>query len=130
MRPLLTLIIATLATAGGGYVLCKAMGWDAHPASMFAAGVVALLASGVALVPLVATRGADQSARAQAALVGTLIHMLGCLGGAAVMLVVVKTLPGAAVWLLAFYWTTLAVLATVLVREVRAAPVAGAADKP
>lgn len=129
MRPLLTLIIATLATAAGGYALCKTMGWDTRPASMFAAGAVALLASAAALVPLVLTRGADPSARAQAALVGTLVHMLGCLGGAAVMLVVVKTLPGAAVWLLAFYWTTLAVLATVLVREVRAAPVTGASEK-
>lgn len=130
MRHLLTVLAAVLVTAGGGYALCVAAGWDANPTSMLIAAVVALLASAAALVPLLLTRGADQGARAQAALVGTLIHMLGCLGGAAVMLVVIKALPGAAYWLLAFYWTTLAALVTGLAREVRAAPLAGAAHKP
>jgi hypothetical protein len=127
MRIVLTVLLATIATAGGGYALCAAAGWKAHPASMFVAAVVTLLASAAALVPLLLTRGADQAARAQAGLVATLIHMLGCLAGAAVMLVVVKGPPGAAYWMLAFYWTTLVVLVVGVAREVRAAPAAGAA---
>jgi hypothetical protein len=126
MRILLTLVIATLLTGGGGYALCAAAGWDAHPASMLAAGAVALLAAGAALLPLRLTRGGDQAARAQAGLVGTLVHMLGCLAGAAVMLVVIKGLPGAAYWMLAFYWVTLIALVTGLAREVRVAPAASA----
>jgi hypothetical protein len=110
MRHLLTILAATLATAAGGYVLCAAMGWDARPASVLAAAAVALAASGLAYVPLLLTRGADQAARAQAGLVGTLVHMLACLGGAAVMLVVIKTLSDAAYWLFAFYCATLAAL--------------------
>jgi hypothetical protein len=130
MRHLLTVLIATLVTAGGGLALCAVMGWSIKPAPVLIAGSVALLASGLAMVPMLLTRGADQAARAQAGLVGTLVHMLGCLGGAAVLLVVVKTMPGAAYWLLAFYWTTLAALVVGLAREVRAAPVAGATPKP
>ena len=129
MRQLLLILVAILLTAGGGYALCAAAGWQAHPASMVAAGAVALGAGTLALVPLLLTRGAGQMARAQAALVATLIHMMGCLGGAAVMLIAIKGPMAAAYWLLGFYWTTLAALVAGLTRELRGAPAGSALQK-
>ena len=129
MRNLLTVFLAVVVTAGGGLALCAAAGWPAHPTSMLAAGAVALVASLLAVLPPLLARGADPAARAQAALIGTLVHLFGCLGGAAVMLMVVKGLPGAAYWMFAFYSTTLVAVVGGLAREMRAAPVAGAPAK-
>lgn len=120
MKNLLALLAAVLAVAAGGYALCAVVGWNAWPLSMALAAATTLLAGGLALVPLILARGAGQAAAAQAALLGTMIHLLGCLVGAAVMLLVVKV-PAATYWVLAFYWATLVALVVSFSRAVTSA---------
>jgi hypothetical protein len=123
MRTLLALLLAVLAVAAGGYVLCRAAGWNPRPVTMALAATTTLFASGAALIPLALTRGAGQAAIAQAALLGTLIHLFACLVGAALMLVVINS-PAATWWVLAFYWATLVALVVGFSRTVKAAPAA------
>src|SRR5258705_169746 len=82
----------------------------------------------VVLAPLMLAGGASQAFVSQAALVGTMIHLMGCLAGAAVMLMVVR-MPAATYWILAFYWATLVALVVAFTRAIKAAP-AQAAPKP
>jgi hypothetical protein len=121
MRNAITLTLAVLAAAAAGAALCAVAGWHIRPLDLALAAGAALLAGGAAYVPLVFARGAGQAAVAQAALVGTVIHLFGCLAGAAVMLMVLR-LPAAVYWILAFYWATLVALVVGFTRAVRTAP--------
>ena len=122
MRSALLVLIAVLAAAGAGYALCAAAGWPFEPARVVPTALAALVASGAAFIPLLLSRGATQAGVAQAALVGTMIHLFGCLAGATVFLFVLKQGIASTYWVLAFYWATLAALVTEFGRLVRAAP--------
>ena len=124
MRPALLLLLAVLTVAAGGYALCAALGWPVHPSRVVIAAATALVAGGAAFVPLVLARGASQPAVAQASLVGTVIHLFGCLAGATTLLLVVRAGAGAAYWVLAFYWATLVVVVVEFSKAVRRAPIA------
>jgi len=121
MRNAVALLISILVTAGAGYALCAAVGWDARPSAMAFAAATALVTGAIAFVPVILARGTNQATVAQAALVGTVIHLLGCLAGAAVMLLVIR-MPAALYWILAFYWATLIALVIGFTRAVRTAP--------
>jgi hypothetical protein len=121
MRYAVELVISVIVVAACGFALSAAAGWSPRPAAMALAASAALVAGGAAYVPLILARGAGQAAVAQAALVGTVVHLLGCLAGAAVMLLVVRV-PAATYWILAFYWATLIALVVGFTRAVRAAP--------
>jgi hypothetical protein len=120
------LLSVVLVVAAGGYALSAAAGWrfDARQAGLAVAA--ALLSAAAAFLPLVLTRGASQPAVAQAGLLGTLVHLLGCLVGAAALLFA-KAGVAAVYWLLAFYWATLPVLVVAFSRALRKAPQAPAA---
>src|SRR5689334_6379881 len=109
MRHAFELIIAVIVTAACGFALSAAAGWNPRPGAMALAAGAALLSAVAAYVPLILSRGATQAAVAQAALVGTLIHLLGCLAGAAVLLLAFH-LTAATYWVMAFYWATLIAL--------------------
>jgi hypothetical protein len=114
----LVIVIAT----GIAFATCAAAGWNSHPREMFAAAIACLIASELAIVPLILVRGRTQSAVAQAALIGTIVHLFACaaLGGGAILIARSIRLDGAFVyWLLALYWLTLIVLVTMFVRAVR-----------
>jgi hypothetical protein len=130
MRSALLVVIAVLAVAGGGYALCAAAGWPFHAARVVPAAMAALVAAGAAFIPMVLSRGATQAGVAQAALVGTMVHLFGCLAGATVFLFVLKQGIGSTYWVLAFYWATLAALVIEFGRIVRAAPPAGPSVTP
>jgi hypothetical protein len=119
-------MLAVIAVAGGGFVVCGAMGWPFHGGPVAVAAAATLVASAAAFVPMVLARGSSQSATAQASLVGTLIHLFGCLVGAATLLLVLRTGTCGAYWMLAFYWATLVVVVIELSRAVRRAPPASA----
>jgi hypothetical protein len=118
----LLLLPVVLVVAAGGYALCAAAGWPFQAARVVPAAMTALVAGAAAFVPLMLSRGATQPAVAQAGLVGTMVHLFGCLAGATVLLFVLKQGVGAAYWVLAFYWATLVVLVVEFGRAVRAAP--------
>lgn len=124
MRSALVILVALLLTAAGGYALCMGAGWSFDAVRVIPAALTALVATGAAFVPIVLSRGATQPTVAQAGLVGTVIHLFGCLAGATLLLLVLKQGVGAAYWVLAFYWATLAALVIELGRAVRSAPAA------
>jgi len=122
VRPAFLLLLAVLMVAAGGYALCAALGWAVQPGRVAVAAVAALVASGAAFVPVVLTRGASQPAVAQASLVGTVIHLFGCLAGATTLLLVLQGGAASAYWVLVFYWATLAVVVVEMARAIRRAP--------
>ena len=125
MRHAVELLISVVVVAACGFALSAAAGWNPRPDAMALAAGAALVAGGAAYIPLILSRGATQAGMAQAALVGTLIHLMGCLAGAAVMLLVVR-IPAATYWILTFYWSTLIALVVGFTRTVRSAPQASA----
>jgi hypothetical protein len=121
MRQALELITAVILGAACGLALCAAAGWSPRPGAMALAAGAALASAAAAYVPLILARRATQAQVAQAALLGTLIHLLGCLAAAAVLLLVFH-LPAATYWVMAFYWATLVALVFGFTRATRAAP--------
>jgi hypothetical protein len=130
VRPALLLLLAVLLVAAGGYALCTAFAWAVQPGRVAIAAAAALVASGAAFVPVVLTRGASQPAVAQASLVGTVIHLFGCLAGATTLLLVLHAGAAAAYWVLAFYWATLVVVVVEMARAIRHAPQAAPPATP
>ena len=130
MRPALLLPLAVLIVVAGGYALCTALGWAVQPGRVAVAAAAALVASGAAFVPIVLARGASQPAVAQAALVGTVIHLFGCLAGATTLLLVLQAGMASAYWVLAFYWATLVVVVVELSSAIRRAPQAAPPAAP
>ena len=122
MKNFLALFVSIAIAAAAGLALCAVAGWNPRPLGLAMSALASLVAGAVAFVPLVLARGASQAAVAQAALLGTVIHLFGCLAGAAVMLLVVR-MPAATYWMLAFYWATLIALVVGFTRAVKAAPV-------
>jgi len=122
VRPALLLLLAVLLVAAGGYALCVALGWTVRPVPAGVAAATALVAGGAAFVPVILARGSTQPAVAQASLVGTLVHLFGCLAGATTLLLVLHAGAAAAYWVLAFYWATLAALVIEFSRAIRLAP--------
>ena len=126
VRAPLLIPLAVLLTAAAGWVVCGLLGWDPHPRELAIAGVGAGVAGALGFAPLVLARRADQAGTAQAALFGTLVHMLALAVVAAV--VYFGTRPARPLaqaflcWLLAFYWTTLMALVASFTQSIRAAP--------
>ena len=129
MRYVITLLVSILLAALGGLALCALAGWNPRPRAMGVAVVAAVVAGGLSFVPLILARGASQAAVAQAALLGTVIHLMGCLAGAAVLLLVLR-MPAATYWMLAFYWATLVALVLGFTRAVKAAPMTATGQSP
>ncbi|WP_428939406.1 hypothetical protein [Fontivita pretiosa] len=127
MRTLFAIPLAVIVTAAAGLCLAAGIGWDPHPHAMLAAAVVTLLSGAGAATVLLWTRHADQAGVAQAALLGLSLHLLGSLAlGGAVWAAGVPLSTPYALWLLAFYWVTLTVLAAGFVHQVRSAPLTAA----
>ncbi len=130
MRTVTLIPLAILLVAAIGSALCKSVGWNVSvPAVGIAAGAC-LVASLFAYIPLFLVRGSPQPAQAQAALLGTLLHMFFAAAVAAAVILLKLNLPGSFVyWLFAFYWTTLIVLVAGFIRTIRLAPTTVPANK-
>lgn len=125
MRTLIFIPIAIAVAIGAGYAICGAMNVNPHVREMLFAVGICLIASIGAMIPIVLTRGATQASVAQAALVGTMIHLFACcgIGGGLIITKAFGLANAFAYWLLALYWTTLVVVVIGLVGAVKAAPV-------
>ena len=126
MRAAVIIPVLIVLSVAGGYAIATAMSVTPPLREMIAAAVVCLIASELAFVPLILTRGGTQASIVQAALLGTLIHLFGCcgLGGA---LIVTKPLgigPAFTFWLLGLYCLTLIVVVIALIGAVKSAPIA------
>ena len=126
MRTLIIIPIAIAVTIGIGYAICGATNVNPHVREMLFAATVCLVASELAMIPIVLTRGASQASVAQAALVGTMIHLFACcgIGGGLIVTKAFGLTNAFAYWLLALYWVTLIVVVVGLIGAVKAAPVA------
>jgi hypothetical protein len=125
MRSLLLVIpIAIAVVCGVGCAACAALDWTPHLREMFLAVATCLAASALAIVPMaiVQTRMTPNAANvAQAALMGTMLHLGVCVVVmGAVLLLKIRLAPAFTYWLMAFYVTSLTALAAGLVTEVRA----------
>ena len=134
MRALFYIPAAVFLVCVSGYAGCAALGWQPHPREMLVAAATCLAGGLIAVVPLCVMRylnaATSAATAAQAALVGTMIHLFVCIGVAAVVLLMKMPLaPAFTYWLLAFYWTTLLALAAALIFEIRSVA-ATPADAP
>jgi len=123
MRVLMWIPLLIVLTVGAGLALCAVAGWEPHVRAMLAAAVVSLVAGAAAGAILVKSRESTQPVVAQAALVGLTLQMLASLALCGVVyLVGIPVNTPFALWLLAFYWVTLTVLATAFVKLMKTAP--------
>jgi hypothetical protein len=124
MRILLVIPVSLVLAAACGFAVCAALHINPHAREMLLAVGACFVASELALVPTLLTRGAEQPAVAQAGLLGTVIHLLACsVFGGALLLLKPLSIDGTMVyWLLGMYWVTLIVLSTLFVRVLRSAP--------
>jgi hypothetical protein len=133
-KGLLLILLTVAAAAGAGYGACRAAGADPRVTGMIAAAAASLAASALALLPLEFVRRGSQAAVAQAALAGSMIHLVGHVLPAGAVVFAAQTLRaprGFTPWLMAFYAATLAGVVVTLARAVRAAPpVPRPADAP
>ena len=123
MRGALLIPFVVLLAAAAGVAACYALGTAPHFREMIFAAIGCTIIAEVALLPAVLNRGAPHGPLAMAALVGTGVHLLGSAIVAAAGLFSRKLAPMPFVgWLFVFYWTTLILLAVVLIRMLRQAP--------
>src|SRR5262245_40447007 len=123
MRTMIAIPVVIAAAAAAGLAICAALSWNPHIREMIFAALVCLIASELAVIPLLLTRGASQPAVAQAGLVATIIHLFFCtaLGGSLIMMKSLHLGPALVYWLLALYWLTLITLVVGCVRAVKTA---------
>jgi hypothetical protein len=118
---LVPIVLAVAFAAAIG--ICRAIGIDAHLRDLLAATLTCLVAGELAIIPLMLSRGANQAGVAQAALVGSVVHLFVCIAVAGVV-VFARLGPGPVYlyWLLGFYWVTLIVLVVAFAKSIRSAP--------
>jgi hypothetical protein len=96
-----------------------------HAREVLTAGAIALIACELAIAPLLLARKAGQMAVAQAGLVGTVLHMFFMLasGAAAYWMKLAGDQKYFLFLLLGFYWVSLILIVTVMIKAIRHAPV-------
>ncbi len=125
MKNLLIILLFVVGFAAAGYGLCSMAGWAVHERELITAAVICALAGGLAIIPAVLSRRKEHpmNALAQAALIGTVLHMFLIILLAAA--VTVARLAGDRqpflFWLLTFYWASLLAVVLVLVSLLRQA---------
>jgi hypothetical protein len=124
MRAFVLVPILLLIAFAAAIAVCRAAGVDAHLKDLFGATITCLVAGELAAVPMLLTRHADNASVAQAALVGTVLHLFVCIGIAAAVVFGHAGLGTAYLyWLLLLYWVTLIALVIAFIKAMRAAPI-------
>jgi hypothetical protein len=124
VRNFLLTPLALVLTAACGTAACRAGARDPHLFEMSLAVTAMLIASALAVAPLLLMRGQDQLAVVQASLLGSVAHILASamLGGLTVLMKVAPNPQSFLLWLLACYLVSLCTLALTYVRFIRSAP--------
>jgi hypothetical protein len=117
MKTLTLIPLLVAAALGAVAVLCRLGGVSVHGKEAILAGVISAMAGEAALVPSFVLRRSDATQYAQAALGGTVLHLILTI---LMAVVVIGAGTGAAkepfvYWLIAAYWTTLAALVWAMV---------------
>jgi len=130
MRALLFVPIALLLAAGMGLATCKLIGVQPGMRELVLAVAICFLASGLATVPLILVRGSSQYATSQAALAGSVLHLMTAIGAGGLVLLQLKPGSSFVYWLGGMYWTSLIVLVVCFVQSVNSAPPEAAIKPP
>ena len=119
--------VTIAAVAAIGLAGCNLLGIQPHLREMLVAAIGTVIVCGVAMLPLVLTRGANQLAVVQAGLFASAIHLLGSvLVASAIFMRGLIATYQLLIWQAAFFATTLIVLTILIAQHVRKA--AGAAN--
>jgi hypothetical protein len=112
MKTLLLIPGAVGAALAAAAALCRMAGLPPHGRDLLIAAIVAVIAAEAALLPALFLRRAEPAQRAQAALGGTVIHLLLTIFMAAAVMVakVVEPAGPFVYWLTGAYWLTLGML--------------------
>ncbi|HUB24403.1 MAG TPA: hypothetical protein VL992_03160 [Tepidisphaeraceae bacterium] len=107
---LIPIVVASALAAAAG--LCRLAGVPLHGRDLLLAAGVAVVAAEAGMIPAILLRRSDPELRAQAALGGTVVHMLlTILIATAVMVArVVEPATPFVVWLTGAYWLSLGLL--------------------
>jgi hypothetical protein len=127
VRLILLMLAVVVVAAGAVFAACIAAGHHPRPIEPILAVAVCLIAGIGGAVPLLLNTNRSQATIAQAALIGTAVHLFACaaLGGGMILLKPFGLQPAFVYWLLGLYWLTLIALATGYIRALKAAPIAG-----
>jgi hypothetical protein len=109
----LLIIPTVIAAVIGLWAICLALaGVHIHAVDPIAAGALVILASSLGILPILIRRDSDAAETWQAALAGTVIHLLVTFAGAAILMTtgVVSWHGQFPFWLIAAYWTSLFLL--------------------
>ena len=122
--------IVVLLAAACGYGLCAAFGWDPHVKDMALAAVGILVVAELAVLPLLLQVDKNVAGVSQAALVGTLVHLMTGIMFVGFVLFSLKPDGAFLYWVLTFYWVTLVSLVVLFVRAVQSATANSAPHAP
>jgi hypothetical protein len=118
-------VIAAAALCAG---ICRALGCDPHLTDLTLAAGVCLLESIAGLAPISFAGGASLAGTFQAALVGSVLHMVSALIFAFVAVMGLRRGNAFVYWMLAFYMLTLGELVVIFVTHMRAKERSGRAS--
>ncbi len=112
MKSLLIIPLVVAIVIGIWAVGLNLAGIHIHAIDPIAAGALVVVAASLGLVPILLRRKGDPAEIWQAALAGTVIHLVTTIAGAAVLLTtgVVNWRGPFPFWLIASYWTSLFLL--------------------
>lgn len=123
MKSLVWMPVVIVLSAGAALLLLRALTGAAHLRELLFAGGIALISAELAMLPIILARRSAQIAMAQAALVGTVLHMflMLAMGGAAFGLHLVGERQLFLFLLLGLYWVSLIFIVIAMIKAVRGA---------
>jgi hypothetical protein len=108
-----------LVAAVAGTTICRATGVDPHLHELLLACGLALLASAAGVSPILCLPHAAPASRFQAALLGSILHLLICLVGGCSVVFLRHPTDAFVYWMLILYWLTLSTMCVVFVSRLR-----------
>ena len=119
LRAMLLNPVVVFVSAAIGVSVCHALGADPHLREMAVAAGICLVSSELAALPVLFNASLLRAHISQAAMLGTVVHLLLATTMAAVVFLWLGPPIAFLYWLLPMYWLTLAALCVVFVRIMR-----------
>jgi drug/metabolite transporter (DMT)-like permease len=113
-------VIALAAALGVG--VCFALGINPHFREMSMAVGICMVSSELAILPVLLNEKLLRAHISQAALLGTIVHLMLATMMAAIILLWLRPPLAFVYWLLALYWLTLIAISAVFVKILRQTP--------
>jgi hypothetical protein len=118
-RSMLLNPLIVMVAAAAGTEVCRAIGVNPHVHELLIAGGLCLLASTLGVLPIVRITQPTPASEFQAAFLGSILHMVLCLGGACAVIWLLHTSTAFVYWMIALYWLTLFGMCGIFVSRLR-----------